>query len=206
MIGWKSLAVFTGMALLASACGGSDYSGFESSEECLRAMPVARQDIGAEALADRCGVSEGMAEIALDAARVAVGPAGVESGPASEDVPGSSLIATSTDPEQSGEADSTTTTALTTTSLTTSTTALPLDGIEVPDVVGLDHQLAQDTMQFLGLRNLAEEDASGKGRRLIWDRNWLVVDQEPVAGSIVDKDTKITLFSLKDSEVDDQAG
>ena len=32
--------------------------------------------------------------------------------------------------------------------------------IRVPNVVGIDHQLAQDTMQAAGLYNLAEEDAT----------------------------------------------
>ena len=39
--------------------------------------------------------------------------------------------------------------------------------ITVPDVVGKDHQLAQDTMQAAGLYSLAEEDATGQGRLLI---------------------------------------
>jgi cytochrome bd-type quinol oxidase subunit 1 len=73
-------------------------------------------------------------------------------------------------------------------------------GITVPDVVGRDHQYAQDTMQAAGLYNLAEEDATGQGRALLWDRNWVVVAQSPAAGSRVDEDTTIILRSKKDGE------
>jgi hypothetical protein len=34
--------------------------------------------------------------------------------------------------------------------------------IKIPNVVGKDHQLAQDTMQSAGLYNLSEEDVPGK--------------------------------------------
>lgn len=77
----------------------------------------------------------------------------------------------------------------------------PSGSIKVPDVVGLDHQLAQDTMQAAGLYNLSEDDASGEGRLLIWDRNWTVVEQSPAAGSMVNEDQTIVLRSLKDDEV-----
>jgi beta-lactam-binding protein with PASTA domain len=72
--------------------------------------------------------------------------------------------------------------------------------ITVPDVVGKDHQLAQDTMQAAGLYNLNEEDATGQGRLLIIDRNWTVVRQDPPAGSKVSEDEEITLYSKKDDE------
>lgn len=72
--------------------------------------------------------------------------------------------------------------------------------IEVPDVVGIDHQLAQDTMQAAGLYNLAEEDATGQGRMLLFDRNWTVVSQDPPAGAMVNEDQTITLRSKKDNE------
>jgi hypothetical protein len=72
--------------------------------------------------------------------------------------------------------------------------------IEVPDVEGKDHQLAQDTMQAAGLYNLTEEDATGQGRALILDRNWTVVEQDPPAGTMVSEDQTITLRSKKDDE------
>lgn len=72
--------------------------------------------------------------------------------------------------------------------------------IKVPDVVGANHQYAQDTMQDAGLYSLDEEDATGQGRMLIWDRNWEVVEQIPAAGTMVTEDTTILLRSKKIGE------
>src|SRR4051794_5735434 len=55
--------------------------------------------------------------------------------------------------------------------------------ITVPAVVGMDHQAAQNRMQAAGLYNLRERDATGEGRLMIWDRNWVVVRQSPAPGS-----------------------
>lgn len=70
----------------------------------------------------------------------------------------------------------------------------------VPNVVGLNHQLAQDTMQAAGFFSLAEEDATGKGRLLINDRNWVVVTQQPAGGTRAPADTTIILRSKKNGE------
>jgi beta-lactam-binding protein with PASTA domain len=72
--------------------------------------------------------------------------------------------------------------------------------IQVPDVVGWDHQAAQDRMQAAGLYNLDEEDATGQGRLILWDRNWTVVWQSPAAGTLVSPETLIVLYSRKDDE------
>ena len=72
--------------------------------------------------------------------------------------------------------------------------------IRVPNVVGMDHQLAQDTMQASGLYMLAERDASGQGRLLVYDRNWTVVRQSPKPDARVSEDRTITLYSIKDDE------
>jgi hypothetical protein len=72
--------------------------------------------------------------------------------------------------------------------------------VKIPAVVGKNHQLAQDTMQAAGLYNLREEDATGQGRLLIWDRNWVVVRQTPLAGRRVTPDAVITLYSKKIGE------
>jgi len=74
------------------------------------------------------------------------------------------------------------------------------DCIELPDVEGEDHQLAQDTMQAAGFYNLTEEDATGQGRALVLDRNWTVVSQEPSAGKCVSADRTIILRAEKDFE------
>lgn len=72
--------------------------------------------------------------------------------------------------------------------------------IRVPDVVGMNHQYAQDAMQAAGLYSLDEEDATGQGRMLLWDRNWVVVEQRPAAGTMVSDDTTIVLSSKKQGE------
>lgn len=72
--------------------------------------------------------------------------------------------------------------------------------IKVPNVVGENHQYAQDTMQAAGLYNLDERDATGQDRMLVWDRNWVVVSQDPAAGTMVTEDTTITLSSKKEGE------
>ncbi|MFB4320686.1 PASTA domain-containing protein [Actinomadura sp. 21ATH] len=69
--------------------------------------------------------------------------------------------------------------------------------IKVPNVVGKNHQQAQNEMQAAGLYVLAEVDATGQGRTMILDRNWEVVRQSPKAGTRVTPDTRITLYSKK---------
>ena len=71
----------------------------------------------------------------------------------------------------------------------------------VPNVVGLDHQLAQDTMQARGFWRLTEQDATGEDRMLLWDRNWTVVDQWPLPGARVHRDQTVVLSSVKDEEL-----
>lgn len=73
--------------------------------------------------------------------------------------------------------------------------------IIVPGVIGMDHQAAQNRMQAAGLYNLRELDGTGQGRLLIWDRNWVVIDQRPAPGSTATENTKVTLISVKDDEL-----
>jgi beta-lactam-binding protein with PASTA domain len=70
----------------------------------------------------------------------------------------------------------------------------------VPNVVGMNHQQAQDTLQAAGFYVLGEEDATGKGRNLVLDRNWVVVEQIPKAGTVLDPKQKITLRSKKNDD------
>jgi beta-lactam-binding protein with PASTA domain len=69
--------------------------------------------------------------------------------------------------------------------------------VTVPSVVGMNHQKAQNLMQSRGLRNLAERDATGRGRKLLIDRSWVVVRQFPTAGARVSSGTTVTLYSKK---------
>jgi hypothetical protein len=72
--------------------------------------------------------------------------------------------------------------------------------IKVPNVVGKNHQAAQNKMQAAGLFVLAEEDATGQGRALVLDRSWKVVSQSPAPGKRVSEDKTITLRSKKIGE------
>jgi hypothetical protein len=67
----------------------------------------------------------------------------------------------------------------------------------VPDVVGKNHQEAQDALQASGFYNLGEEDATGQGRKLLVDRNWVVVEEIPQGGTVLDPKDRITLRSKK---------
>ncbi|WP_370946381.1 PASTA domain-containing protein [Amycolatopsis sp. cg5] len=69
--------------------------------------------------------------------------------------------------------------------------------ITVPDVTGMNHQQAQDTMQAAGLYNLREVDGKGLGRALVVDNNWVQTGQSPAAGTKVAADTVITLTAVK---------
>ncbi|GAA3241762.1 PASTA domain-containing protein [Actinocorallia longicatena] len=73
--------------------------------------------------------------------------------------------------------------------------------VKMPNLVGRNHQEAQDLLQSKGFVKLREHDATGQGRLLIWDRNWVVVSQTPAPGTRVDPEhTKVTLNSRKKTE------
>jgi hypothetical protein len=55
---------------------------------------------------------------------------------------------------------------------------------EVPDVVGMDLQSAQDTLQAHGFYNLGSHDVTGESSFQILDRDWRVVNQDPAAGTM----------------------
>jgi beta-lactam-binding protein with PASTA domain len=76
----------------------------------------------------------------------------------------------------------------------------PATKVRVPDVRGMNHQAAQNRMQDADLYNLREEDATGQGRLLLYDRNWVVVDQRPRPGARVSTERVVTLLSKKRGE------
>ncbi|MBW0270458.1 calcium-binding protein [Nocardia sp. MH4] len=55
----------------------------------------------------------------------------------------------------------------------------------MPAVVCMNLQAAQDTIQAAGVFFSRSEDASGRGRAQVMDRNWVVVAQEPAPGTPV---------------------
>ncbi|MEU8118154.1 PASTA domain-containing protein [Spirillospora sp. NPDC049024] len=67
-------------------------------------------------------------------------------------------------------------------------------------MVGRNHQTAQNELHAAGFFMLAEKDATGRGRMLLWDRNWVVVRQSPRAGAKVGPESTITLYSKKIGE------
>ena len=55
----------------------------------------------------------------------------------------------------------------------------------MPNVVCMDLQAAQDTIQAAGVFYSTSIDATGQGRAQVWDRNWVVVDQTPSVGALI---------------------
>jgi beta-lactam-binding protein with PASTA domain len=72
--------------------------------------------------------------------------------------------------------------------------------VKVPDVSGMNHQDAQNTMQKAGLYNLREVDGTGRHRALLVDRNWVQTAQDPAPGTEVPPDAVITLTAVKYTE------
>lgn len=67
----------------------------------------------------------------------------------------------------------------------------------LPNVVGMNHQAAQNRLQSAGFHNLRERDCTGRGRLLLFDRNWKVKSMSPKAGRRVSTKRAITLCSVK---------
>jgi glucose/arabinose dehydrogenase len=70
--------------------------------------------------------------------------------------------------------------------------------VAVPSVVGMDLQSAQEKL-FPPLRS-SSVDATGAGRAQVVDGNWIVVRQEPAAGTRVPPLTSITLYVRKNTD------
>ncbi len=70
----------------------------------------------------------------------------------------------------------------------------------MPNLVGQNLQLAQDTLQSLGSYVHDQQDASGLGRIQVLDSNWVVCSQNPVAGTQTALETMVQLASVKIGE------
>ena len=79
------------------------------------------------------------------------------------------------------------------------------DVIELPSVVGMNLQAAQDCLQARGFWLLDDQPESGEPRFQVNDDNWTVTDQSPKAG-MYSEDTKITLYSRKTGDFGQGAG
>jgi hypothetical protein len=69
----------------------------------------------------------------------------------------------------------------------------------MPDVICMDLQYAQDTIQDAGVWYSRSVDATGQGRMQVMDRNWTVVGQEPAAGTPIGEGEAV-LSVVKDNE------
>lgn len=69
----------------------------------------------------------------------------------------------------------------------------------MPNVVCMDLQAAQDTIQAAGVFYSTSVDATGQGRAQVWDRNWVVVDQTPSVGASIGEGDPV-LSVLKEDE------
>src|SRR5690606_38808503 len=69
--------------------------------------------------------------------------------------------------------------------------------IVMPDLVGLNLQEAQDSLQALGSYFLDQEDALGEGRVQLVDSNWQVCSQEPASGAEMPLEATVLLTAVK---------
>ncbi len=67
----------------------------------------------------------------------------------------------------------------------------------MPDLVGMNLQLAQDTLQSLNSWFIDQEDASGLDRMQMVDSNWQVCRQDPAPGTAVPISTIVTVWNVK---------
>jgi hypothetical protein len=78
--------------------------------------------------------------------------------------------------------------------------AAPTTTFTMPALVGVNLQLAQDTLQAAGSYVMDQTDASGLSRLQVNDSNWQVCTQDPAPGAVVSTDTTVTLGSVKLTE------
>ncbi|GAA3961184.1 hypothetical protein [Gordonia caeni] len=75
----------------------------------------------------------------------------------------------------------------------------------MPEVICLDLQAAQNKIQDNGVFFSRSEDATGKARQQVWDRNWIVVAQRPAAGEPIGEGDAV-LSVVKKGEPNDCPG
>jgi beta-lactam-binding protein with PASTA domain len=203
------LTLLVGLALLAS-CGGDEPSAMP--DIVGERLDVAKSDLSA------AGVSEDKVEVVgggslgvVDESNWTVCEQAPPPGSAAEDV--RVLVdRVCVDEESPGGADTPATTADTpaTTADTPATTAeapaQPPSGsgdsdlMTLPNAVGMQLQLAQDTMQAAGFFVLTSHDATGQNRLQVSDRNWKVCDQAPPGGSEVSSSTEVAFSVVRVEE------
>lgn len=75
----------------------------------------------------------------------------------------------------------------------------------MPEVICMDLQSAQNKIQDNGVFFSRSEDATGKARQQLWDRNWIVVAQRPAAGEPIGEGDAV-LSVVKKGEPNDCPG
>lgn len=69
--------------------------------------------------------------------------------------------------------------------------------VEIPNVVGMNLQEAQDCLQSYGFWNLDDQPEPGEPRFQVNDSNWTVTSQTPT-GTASSSDARVTLHSRRD--------
>ena len=119
-----------------------------------------------------CGGSTGSAASSVSVVTVAAEPSTVTAAPSLVTVTAANPT-TAAPPTASEQSSS-------------SAPSVPAGAVTVmPDVVCQNLQDAQDEIQRAGVFFSRSDDASGKGRAQVLDRNWIVVSQTPAPGSPV---------------------
>lgn len=72
----------------------------------------------------------------------------------------------------------------------------------MPDVVCMGLQDAQDEIQDRGVFFSKSVDATGEGRRQLWDRNWIVVAQDPAPGESIGENEAVLSVVKTDEDHD----
>ncbi|GAB3297315.1 hypothetical protein GCM10027298_08310 [Epidermidibacterium keratini] len=83
------------------------------------------------------------------------------------------------------------------------TTAAPAQSWVMPDLIGANLQVAQDTIQELTNFQVvysSSYDATGAGRMQVLDSNWVVCSQTPLPGTTFDSTTPIDFGAVKIGE------
>ncbi|MGX6739032.1 PASTA domain-containing protein [Streptomyces peucetius] len=70
---------------------------------------------------------------------------------------------------------------------------------ELPDMVGMDLDSAQEIAKVYGFRYFIDEDHSGQDRLQILDNEWTVCTQDPAPGT-ERVEILVTLHAVKDDE------
>jgi hypothetical protein len=80
------------------------------------------------------------------------------------------------------------------------TKSAPQETFIMPNVIGMNLQLAQDLLQSKGSYVMDQEDFKRLGRIQIIDSNWRVCAQSPASGKKVSTTSLVTLSSVKLAE------